>query len=271
MKSRTVSIEPSRSAWGEVHCRFVNDSNREDGSFYSQNSLFKLYPDDFESLNPKTLVLGSIMDAIFALVSDALLTGKGKKVFLFPSSFLNHVDKDFTLKNSLHGQADLQYLVAPVFFNMHWSLWLIDVQQRKILYLDPLCDFVSKQKVSHDIGIAKKIIWYILEQNELNSDVPNYIEGWEIVRETTFEIHTGKKLPLQQEGGNDCGIYVTMYLFYYLFAKDFDFFPGDMIQIRRWITAALVTNVPSPKYSTWLKSCRKSGQVNIVQLKVKYL
>lgn len=203
------------------------------------------------------------MDAIFILISDKFFTVTGKKVFLFPHSFLNNNWKDFNIED---GGEHFHYIATSTLYKSHWLLWLIDVEQKRVFYLDPSSDYSSKEKATHDIDIAKKFIWHILEKNE-SADVPNCIEGWVFIQESSYKVHTGKELPLQQ-GENNSGIYVIMYFLYQLFENDFDFFPGDVIQIRRWVAAALMRNAPSSKYSTWLDSCRKYCQVGQVQVTV---
>ena len=85
-----------------------------------------------------------------------------KYTFILPESFFIKLRQDIPLKsvvpNDCHG---IVLIVAAPFFNSHWSLVMLDVYKKYILYLDPFVSgYVSKDKVSADLSVIKNIVWY---------------------------------------------------------------------------------------------------------------
>lgn len=159
---------------------------------------------------------------------------------------------------SLHSYIHIVQIILVIMVNWCWTKESFLLRSFKWLFI--------KSKSHTWYWYCKKVdLAYFGEK--WKSDVRNCIESWVFIQESYYKVHTGKELPLQQ-GENNSGIYIIMYFLYKLFENDFDFFPGDVIQIRRWVAAALMRNAASSKYSTWLNSCRKYCQVEQVQVTV---
>ena len=106
------------------------------------------------------------------------------------------------MPNDCHG---IDLIVAASFFNSHWSLVLLDVRKKYILYLDPIASgYVSKDKITVDLSVIKK---HCVVQ--CNGKSP----GWQIIDHQSFLFVYNTNLP-HQEYGNDCGIFIVMYFWY---------------------------------------------------------
>ena len=99
-----------------------------------------------------------MLDSLLIAFSSELFKN-GKNVFIFPESFFSRVHHDILLEMSIPGSCiDIDFIVAGSFFNRHWSLILVDVEQEIIYYLDPLFGYVPEEKVQQDILILKKVV-----------------------------------------------------------------------------------------------------------------
>ena len=106
----------------------------------------------------------------------------GKKVVILPETFFVRVHEDITLEQTVSGNfEDVDYLVSASFFRHHWTLVLLDIKSKYILYLDPMKTYVPKAKQKKDLDIVKRIIWYRILNMSLDSSLPNDIPGWYVI------------------------------------------------------------------------------------------
>ena len=169
---------------------------------------------DLKTLQPSKYILGQVLDALFIVISNNLFS-YGIKTFILPESFFTRIHQDISLESVIPNDChDIDLIVAASFFNSHWSLVMLDVCKKYILYLDPIVSgFVSKDKMSADLSVIKNIVWYSVMENPLDSEVPNILPGWQIIDHESFLSVYNTNLP-HQEYGNDCGIFIVMYFWH---------------------------------------------------------
>ena len=231
--------------------------------FTPTKAPFLLYYEDLKSLELSAFILGQVLDALFIIISDDLFKF-GIKVFILPESFFTLIHSDSSLEAIVPKDCnDIDFIVAASFYNQHWSLILIDCGNRCIFYLDPIFDgYVPKKKVEMDLDIVKNIIWYCVLGNELNTDIPGEIYGWEIVTHKSFTSAFNKVLP-KQEYGSDCGMFVIMY-FWYL--TGFDFSTDDMSNVRNWWYSVILEKSVYNNFSNYIWGVYKFTMCPLLQI-----
>ena len=82
-------------------------------------------------------------------------------------------------------------------------------------------------------------MWHQLLDNNLDSNVPLEIPGWQIVASNTFSIFSKKPLP-KQRNGYGYGLFSVMPFYHIATTATVDFYPGDMDSIRKWSMTILL-------------------------------
>ena len=102
-------------------------------------------------------------------------------------------------------------------------------------------------------------------ENSLESEVPRILPGWEIIDHQSFSSYYNASLP-HQEYGNDCGMFVIMYIWYLSHGAEFDFSTKDMPQIRNWCFTLLVQRTvyeDASLYMSWLLSKMTNDRMGV--------
>ena len=227
------------------------------------DSPFRLYYDDLKSMLTRCMILRQVLGSLLIAFSSELFKN-GENVFILPESFFSLVHDDISLEKSILGSCgDIDFIVAVSFFNRHWSLILIDVEEEIIYYLDPLFGYVPEEKLQQDILILKKIVWQQLLNSDLDSAVPLEIPGWQIVTSNTFSNFSKKPLP-KQRNDYDCGSFSVINFYYIVTRTTIDFHPGDMDSIRKW-SMNILLNISQIKdlksYEFWFVSKMSSNRL----------
>ena len=104
-------------------------------------------------------------------------------------TFFSYVNKDISLETTIpYNCKDIDFIVALSYFNIHWSLVMIDCTQSHIYYLDPLNNYVPKHKVDADIKVVTRIIWFhVLRKPYSEENIHSIIPDWTIVTSKNFQ------------------------------------------------------------------------------------
>jgi Ulp1 family protease len=96
----------------------------------------------------------------------------------------------------IHDKCDR--LIFPIHLGAHWTCAMVDVKGQRVVYLDSLAG------VHDDHGVPEALLeWYKLDRFvQKQEDLP--LGEWEIER-------WDKTQCLQQEDGDDCGVFVAKY------------------------------------------------------------
>ena len=93
--------------------------------------------------------------------------------------------------------------------------------------------------VANHIQIIKNIIWQKILCKPIEEEEDVFSEGWTLVTPENFSSLFNHNFPLQTKGV-DCGVFVTLYAWYLINHKQFEFTVHDMNHLRKWLLLSLV-------------------------------
>jgi len=267
-----VPLLASRSSWNNRDKFVINEKQiSKVESLTPDNAPFRLYFDDLQSLKPRSMILGQVIDALFIILS-AKSFKDNCKVYILPETFFVRIDRDISLEQVIPGDcADIDFIVAASFYKAHWTLVLLDVNKNYILYLDPLFGYVPSDKVAKDLALINLIIWRNLMDKDIETTVPKSIDGWQVITSNEYKSYYKHELP-RQRNSVDCGMFVVMYFFYIINSALMDFNPGDMEIIRRWAFNVVLCGASennTKDYVNWLLQKMSSNRLGGLWLKMK--
>ena len=144
--SDSVGIKPNRRAW-EKQDDVKLEKKDANTSLTPFDSPSRLYYEDLKSMLPQCMILWQVLYSLLIAFSLKLFKNR-KNVFILPeSSFSQGWWWHITWKVYSWQLWWYWFHFCSVFFNRHWSLILVEVEEEIIYYLDPLFGHVSEEKV----------------------------------------------------------------------------------------------------------------------------
>ena len=123
-------------------------------------------------------------------------------------------------------------IVAVSYFNSHWSLILVDVEEEIMLFRSTFWVCTRGKSITRHTDL-KKIVWHQLWIMIWTTMYDLKFLGGILVTSNTFSKCSKKPLP-KQRNGYDCGLFSVMNFNYIPTRTSIDFHPGDMDSIRKW-------------------------------------